>query len=600
MEQYLSEKKSSLIFTLLCILTILLYTGMLNYPILTNDDTDFFTKYPEILSLSWKNTIGYFFSYHVGLYQPLTVLTFALNYHFSGTTPFPLHLVNLVFHLANVLLVFLLFKKLFHKPAVALIISFLFAVHPMNVEAITWVSARSSVMYTSFYLLSVLFYLKYISTKPTLLHLLLSCLFFILSLFCKVQAVTLPFILVLMNYFTGRKINRKGLIEMLPFVMLSVLFVVIAFRNTLTFRLYTHSHLGSFTIIDQIFLNGRALFFYLQKFILPIDLSAVYAFPVKTNGWLPVEYYLSTLFFIIFFLAVVRFRKIKYVVFGAGIFLFSVSINLPINSLRSVVYADRYAYFPYLGLAVIVGCAFQAILDNDFRNKNLAIRFITVCFILFGLFISYQTWERNKKWENDLTLTTDIIEKNPPVSFIAKIYRKRANYLAKHGLVAESVTDYAKAIGLDPDDTYAYIGRAYAFIRLNRFNEALPDLDKSIENNPGRSILYANRAMVRLNTGDEQGAWSDCNSCLQLDSTNAEAYNYKAIVKYRLSDFQGAQKELFKAIRFNSQYAEAYKNLGIVLFRMDDREQACRYWSMASRLGDRQAAQYLKTNCTLW
>ncbi len=597
MEHHQSKKKSFLVLLILCIFTTIIYSGMLKYPILSNDDIDFFTKYPEILNLSWKSIRQYFSSYHVTLYQPITVLSFALNYHFTGISPVPLHLVNLIFHLINIILVFILFNTLFKKPTLALLISFLFAVHPMNVEAVTWVSARSSTMYACFYLLSLIFYVKYITGKLQIHILFISFFFFILSLFCKVQAVTLPLLLLLIDYFSDRKKIKVLFLEKLPFIILSLVFIIIAFRNSETLTFFTHTKLKSFTGFDLIFLNGRSLFFYLQKFLIPVDLSAVYVFPVKSNFWLPVEYYIYTLLVIILCLVVFKFRRNKKLVLGLGIFLITISINLPLISLRSVIFADRYAYFPYLGLLFVLATFYQSFVEKYIKTNKKVIYSLTIFILIYGLFLSYETWERNKKWENDMTLATDIIRKNPAVPFIAKIYRKRGNYFANHHMIQKSVIDYSKAIELDPDDIDSYIYRAYSYLKLNKLREALPDLNKGIEYNPNASVLYANRAMVKLNIGDRIGARSDCNKCLSLDSTNAEAYNFRAILKFQSGDFLGAQQELRAAIRFNNQYAEAYKNLGTVLFQLDTFNQACYYWGIAARFGDRQAAQFLKKNC---
>jgi Flp pilus assembly protein TadD len=599
MENHLPGKKIFFALAGICFLTSLLYSGMLKYPVLSNDDAVFFTKYPEILNLSWNSLGQYFSSYHVSLYQPLTVLTFAINYHFSGTSPLPLHLVNLLFHLVNILLVFVLFKSLLKEAVPALLVAFLFAVHPMNVEAVTWISARSSTMYTCFYLLSLIFYLKYHDGRPKPHLLLLALLFFLFSLFCKVQAVTLPLVLLLFDYFSGRRNIRQLLFEKVPFVILSIVFIIVAFRNPETSTFYAHSKLQAYTASDLIFLNGRAIFFYLQKFLLPVNLSAVYVFPAKTGSWLPAEYYMYTFFVLLLCVVLYKYRKNREVIFGAGIFLFTLSVNLPLISVRSVIFADRYAYFPFLGLLFILASRFQHFRELPVPVKGKTFYGLLLALAVFGFFFSLETWEANKKWENDMTLATNIIDKNPPVRFIAKIYRKRGNYLEKQQKAEESVADYSKALELDPEDIYARIARARVLIKLNRPGEALPDLDKAIERLPETGALYSERAMLRLNTGDKTGAWQDCSKCLSLDSANAEAYNFRAVILFESGDLRQAEKELRSAIRYNNRYAEAYKNLGTVFFQMQDQIQACRYWEIAARLGNRQAARLVRSKCQM-
>ncbi|MBL0074037.1 MAG: hypothetical protein IPP34_20450 [Bacteroidetes bacterium] len=134
------------------LLVFVLYGNSLRNDILTFDDNEYFQNYPEVLTLSWESVKTYFTSYYVIMYQPLPVLTFAINYHFSGLDTFPMHLLNLLFHLGNVVLVFAFVQKLTSNKIMALLIALAFGIHPMNVEAVSWISARSSGMYTFFFL----------------------------------------------------------------------------------------------------------------------------------------------------------------------------------------------------------------------------------------------------------------------------------------------------------------------------------------------------------------------------------------------------------------------------------------------------------------
>src|ERR1700744_123545 len=121
------------------VITAILYTNCLHNDILNFDDVEYFNNYPEIRDLTWANVLKYFSGYYVIMYQPLPVLTFAINYHLSGTDTMPLHLLNVCFHLANIILVYQFIKQLCNKDNIALIAAILFAFHPMNVEAVTWI-----------------------------------------------------------------------------------------------------------------------------------------------------------------------------------------------------------------------------------------------------------------------------------------------------------------------------------------------------------------------------------------------------------------------------------------------------------------------------
>lgn len=155
------KKRTCICLVGLIIITFFIYANALYNGLLHFDDNEYFT-YPEITQLSWPNLKLYFSHYYLIMYQPIPVLSFSINYYFSQVKTVPLHVFNLIFHLMNVLLVYLFIAKLSQKRIIALIVAMLFAIHPMNVEAVTWISARSSSMYTFFYILALIFYLNYI------------------------------------------------------------------------------------------------------------------------------------------------------------------------------------------------------------------------------------------------------------------------------------------------------------------------------------------------------------------------------------------------------------------------------------------------------
>ena len=123
---------------------------------------------------------------------------------------FPMHIVNLFFHLCNIVLVYRFTQLLIKNNTAAILISLCFAIHPMNAEAVDWISARSSGMYTFFYLFSLIQYIKYLHTNNQIKHLVICCLFFILSLLTKAQAVTLPVILILIDFYYSRKLWNRN------------------------------------------------------------------------------------------------------------------------------------------------------------------------------------------------------------------------------------------------------------------------------------------------------------------------------------------------------------------------------------------------------
>ncbi len=209
-EKPTAQKKSyNLLLIGIMLVTAFLYSNCLHNDILNFDDIEYFNMYPEVVQLSWLSIKKIFTSYYLIMYQPLPVLTFAINFYFTGLDPFPLHLLNICFHIANIALVYYFIKQLSEKTTTATIVAVLFAIHPMSVEAVSWISARSSSMYTFFYVLALISYVQYHKSNFAVKHLLLSALFFILSLFTKAQAVTLPVLLLAIDYYYARKFSWR-------------------------------------------------------------------------------------------------------------------------------------------------------------------------------------------------------------------------------------------------------------------------------------------------------------------------------------------------------------------------------------------------------
>src|SRR4030095_7656633 len=162
----------------------------------------------------------------------------------------------------------------------------------MNVEAVTWISARSSSMYTFFYLCALIFYLQYVKNKQ-LKQLLLVGLFFIASLFSKAQAVTLPVVMLLLDYYFSRNFrDKKVWLEKLPFFALSIIFGLIALADTSTMHNMTNGMIFSYSPLNMICLAAYSFVFYIIKLILPFNLCSVYVYPPVSDGMLPLTYYI--------------------------------------------------------------------------------------------------------------------------------------------------------------------------------------------------------------------------------------------------------------------------------------------------------------------
>ena len=175
----------------------------------------------------------------MGNYHPLVIISYAWEYFFFKLNPAPYHIVNMIIHLLNCVLVFYFILRLGSSIPVAFITGLLFGIHPLHVESVAWISERKDVLYAFFYLISLICYLSYLEKRPGYKYYFFAMFFFILSLLSKPMAVTLPLILFLMDYFNERKIDYRSIIEKIPFFTLSILSGVVtlyaqSYQNTRT------------------------------------------------------------------------------------------------------------------------------------------------------------------------------------------------------------------------------------------------------------------------------------------------------------------------------------------------------------------------------
>lgn len=590
------ETNYNLLVWIIIAITGIVYSGCLNNAILNFDDLEYYNMYPEVINLSLASVKKIFTSYYLIMYQPLPVLTFAINYATTGMDPVPIHLMNVVMHLINIWLVFKFISELTDKKNIALIVAFLFALHPMNVEAVSWMSARSSSMYVLFYLLALRSYVKYHKSNYQTKHLIIAALYFIVSLFSKAQAVTLPVVLLAIDYYYNRKLNAKLILEKIPFFALSVVFGLITVMDSDTQGNLKDGMLISYNAIDLFFMVCYSFAFYFVKLILPANLCGIYVYPPKTGGSLPWEYYASPVLLLAILFLLYRFRKNRAIVFGAALFFITISINIQLIPSRLFITTDRYAYFPYVGLFFIIGYIYNQLQQSEALAKKY-LQPLGIALVAAGLVYCYAIWERNKTWNNDYDFLTDIIEKNEPVPYISRAYGNRGNYFLNNGMINEAIADFTSALKVKPDDGQSYYNRAITYVKVSRWQEALADLDSSIKYNPKFALSYSNMAFIRYNLKDYNGALEAANKCITIKPDLPEVYNIRAAVYFSINNLPAAEKDLDKALGLKKDFSDAYKNRGILYMNTNRKAQACSDFQNAKLYGDQTVDGLINTTC---
>jgi len=288
----------------LLIATILIVTFVSLSPVLNNhftnwDDHIVLTNNERVRTLAANNVKEIFTTTIQQLYIPLTILSFAVEYHFFGYDPFIYHLNNLLLHLSVIGLIYIFALRIGLSTLAAAVAALIFGIHPMHVESVAWVTERKDVLYALFYLLALINYWRYLETGRKLPYT-LSLIFGLLSILAKPMALSLPLILLLCDWFFKRKRSWNMWLDKIPFLLYIIPIATITFLIHSEFLLT--SNMGGGLVWIWTFV------FYLKKFIAPIILVPLYHLPYPAS-LAHLQYSLSVGGFILLIFLIFRFRR---------------------------------------------------------------------------------------------------------------------------------------------------------------------------------------------------------------------------------------------------------------------------------------------------
>jgi tetratricopeptide (TPR) repeat protein len=541
-------------------------------PALTNgfthwDDNIYVTDNPLIASLSWGNLKAIFTTSHYGVYVPLTMVSYSLEYAVFGKNPAAFHTTNVVLHAVNAGLVFWLFFLLFggNGPA-AFVAAALFGVHPLRVESVAWIAERKDLLCGLFFLMSLISYRRYgESGNRRLLR--RSLLLFLCSLLSKPMALTLPFVLLLMDYLASGRLTRKAWTEKIPFFALSLVFAVIALLANQPGDVPPGAVAGASLLAAGLHKAVLAVFstaFYTVKTLLPFKLAAVYPYTDSTAGLSPALLYASPVILALLAAALVfALRRSRKIVFGLAFFFLTLVPILQLVSLPgNTIVADRYTYIPGLGLAFLAGVLLTSVFANKLKPARLA---LPVLFAGIILAFSASTFARCRVWRDDRSLWSDVLKKYPDV---AVAHDKYGLVLAGDGDQEAAVEEYGRAIALDGAYAGAYNNRAVALRRLKRYDQAAADYAKVIELNPSFADAIYNYGNLYQEIGRNEKAVELYGLAIQRNPKSAPIYNNRGLSYIALNDLEKARADFSKALEIDPAFDLPRVNRGILLVQL--------------------------------
>ena len=577
-------------FALLCA-CIACLTGGAFLPSLKNgfvnrDDPAYVMNNLDIRGFSRHHLVRIFSSTYVSHYLPVTMLSYMAEYRFFRLDPAAYHRTSLFLHIVNCLLVFALFYKLSGNYFVGAVTALLFGLHPLRVEAVAWIAERKEVLSACFYFLSLLLYLLY-RKKGERKFYFLCLLSLLVSLLSKTMSVSQPFVLILIDYLTGRKIERKSLLEKLPFFALSAVFAVIAVTAVRQFI----SDYPHYSIVQHILMPAWAIIFYLIKSFAPVNLSASYYLPdVPEKGMTIMALCAAALAGIVATVYYSR-RFSKKAVFGLLFFLITLLPVLQIvNSGGLAIVADRYTYVPMLGLYFIIAVGLAWVVREKLGNKPgmktaLYGGMIAIAVVLFST-----TWRRCGVWNNSLTLWNDIIEKSPAA---AQAYDGRGGAYRDRGEYYRAIADFNKAIELKPDFAGAFFGRGYIYCAfLGLTDPAIVDLNRAIALVPDFPDAWNTLGIAYGMKGACDRAIAGFDKAIALKPDFAEAYVNRGFARMRcFGNFDRAIDDFSRAIALDAGFAKAYLIRGIAWESKDLYDEAIADFTRVIALDPRDSVE---------
>jgi tetratricopeptide (TPR) repeat protein len=576
---------------LLTLVTLAVYwlaalNGFVNY-----DDPDYVTSNAHVRGgLKWQNFLWAFSSGHASNWHPLTWLSHMLDWQCFGGKASGHHLTSVVFHLANTLLLFLVLRQMTGAQWRSAFIAALFALHPLHVESVAWISERKDVLSTFFLFLTLGAYSRYVQAKaierlptpsphgwevqsPTLYYL-TALLFFALGLMSKPMLVTVPFLMLLLDYWPldrfknlatidagkSRSLNSKTpvspyaalyklVIEKVPFFVLSLASSVVTFLVQQKGGAVSASlSLGQRTANS--FVSCAR---YLGKMFWPLDLSVLYPHP---GDWLVWQVASAAALVLGISVGVVLLgRRRPYLPVGWFWFLGSLVPVIGLVQVGIQSMADRYTYVPIIGMwiALVWGIC-DLVPASPVRNQWFA---IGAGFALLGC--AGLTARQILFWRDSESLfrrAVSVTSRN----YLA--YNNLGFYLAGRGQDKEALENYRKALEINPvyDDALNNIG--YALAGQKKPAEAIPYYEAALRIRPNHVEVHNNLGNALSETGQIPAAIEQYRFVLHEEPDHADAHNNLGIALAMQGKLDEAIEHFHAAIRFKPKYASAHSNLG--------------------------------------
>jgi tetratricopeptide (TPR) repeat protein len=575
-----SPSTLSLIWVGLVLLNAFVFEQVRHFDFVNFDDHIYVTENEQVLhGLTWHGLSWAFTTGHAANWHPLTWLSHMLDAQIYGLNAGGQHLTSLLFHAANTVLLFALLNLLTNAPGRSAVVAALFAIHPLHVESVAWISERKDVLSTFFELFGLLCYVRYVRTRGWISYVGLA-LFFAMSLMAKPMAVTLPFVLLLLDIWPLARVQlvpdwplwRKLVTEKIPLMLLAVASSVVT--------ILVQRHGGAVAPLDVLPIEPRvsnalvSYVAYISATLWPASMAAFYPYRSFSPFWVVGS---AFVLLAVSFVALKLARLHPYVMVG---WFWYVGMLVPVIGLFQVgnqSRADRYTYLPLVGIFVITTWGASELLTTlrHSRTVRAALPALAICIYAVIAYKQAGYWKDSVSlWQHalEVTKTNNVAHAN------------LGDELLANGRFSEAAMHYTEALRIRPGQYEIENNLGNALLSHGNTDDALSHYSEAVRLNPGIAEAQVNLGMLLGKQGRIPEALPHLYEALKINPESAEAHNVLAIALAQIGRTDEAIEHYSAAVRIKPDNVQAHSNFGVLLAAQGKVDEAIREYTEALRL----------------
>lgn len=582
-------------------------------------------------------------------YKPLVYFIWSVEYKLFQNKSEGYHLVSLLIHILNSFLVFLIISLLIQKffqlknaSFIAFISTIVFALHPLKVESVAWAVELKDMLFAFCFFSSLLSYLYFLKDKRSVFYI-LSILSFSFGILSKSMIISLPIVLLFVDYLYGRSLKEKFVLEKWPFfiilcfglylygiraqyiIPLLCIFFISAYYlkndfelkfkykktvfisiagfavifitglwladysglNTVIIRSKADFALSDQPVVNFIIIASYRIYIWLVKLIYPFSLALVYRVPDFLDGkQLPFYSMIFPVSLISFVLFLINyFRKNRYIIFLIVYFSITILPAIISSPAGTNFLPDRYTYISSLSYCLIFVLFFNQVKKYSF--------YLYAVLGFYVIYLGVRTNLYSKEWKDSISIWTAALESNE--TWQAYFNRSQAYFAIKD--YEKSYSDINRAIELDSTSSDSYFNRGLTLIPLKNYNNAIKDFDISLKLAPDNSKAISYKAMCYFYLGNYLQAVNLCDQVLKKEPQNTKTYLTRAIAKEKLMDFDGAILDFTALINLEPGNGENYYRRGITKLLSRDTSASCEDWRISQKMNFAKASEMITKYC---